>query len=212
MGLRGPRQWYCRGRDGTLGGTILNLKHFVMGAAAAGATILTAAGANATVVTFDDLVGSGSLTTYAGINWAPGSWNFYDSVQPPYNPASNFERVYDFTSNGEFDFSGPVVFNGASFAGYASATVQFQLSLGGSVVWTSGTLAPSGTPTFLASGYSGLVDKVEVLSPQPDFFVMDNVTYNGGAVPEPATWALMLGGFGLAGVTLRRRRAVAVAA
>ncbi|MBU1376339.1 MAG: PEPxxWA-CTERM sorting domain-containing protein [Alphaproteobacteria bacterium] len=29
------------------------------------------------------------------------------------------------------------------------------------------------------------------------------------AVPEPATWALMLGGFGLAGTALRRRRALA---
>ena len=28
-------------------------------------------------------------------------------------------------------------------------------------------------------------------------------------VPEPATWGLMIGGFGLAGVALRRRRAVA---
>ncbi len=34
---------------------------------------------------------------------------------------------------------------------------------------------------------------------------------SGGSVPEPATWALMLGGFGLAGVALRRRQ-VAVAA
>jgi len=32
------------------------------------------------------------------------------------------------------------------------------------------------------------------------------------AVPEPAAWALMIGGFGLAGSALRRRRTVAVAA
>ena len=32
-----------------------------------------------------------------------------------------------------------------------------------------------------------------------------------GAVPEPASWALMIGGFGLTGVALRRRRAAAAA-
>lgn len=32
-----------------------------------------------------------------------------------------------------------------------------------------------------------------------------------GAVPEPATWALMIGGFGFAGAALRRRRAFAFA-
>jgi PEP-CTERM motif len=34
----------------------------------------------------------------------------------------------------------------------------------------------------------------------------------GGGVPEPASWALMIGGFGMAGATLRRRRATVVAA
>ena len=27
-----------------------------------------------------------------------------------------------------------------------------------------------------------------------------------GAVPEPATWAMMIGGFGIAGASMRRRR------
>ncbi len=31
---------------------------------------------------------------------------------------------------------------------------------------------------------------------------------NAPGVPEPATWALMIGGFGLAGAALRRRRSV----
>ncbi|MBP7701996.1 MAG: PEPxxWA-CTERM sorting domain-containing protein [Phenylobacterium sp.] len=31
----------------------------------------------------------------------------------------------------------------------------------------------------------------------------------GGGVPEPATWALMIGGFGLAGAGLRRQRRLA---
>lgn len=36
---------------------------------------------------------------------------------------------------------------------------------------------------------------------------VDNVSVIGGAVPEPASWAMMLGGFGLVGGALRRRRA-----
>lgn len=35
---------------------------------------------------------------------------------------------------------------------------------------------------------------------------------SGAAVPEPATWAMMIAGFGLAGAALRRRREVAVTA
>ena len=43
-----------------------------------------------------------------------------------------------------------------------------------------------------------------------DFFGIDNLTYTlnaapPGGIPEPATWAMMIGGIGMAGGTLRRR-------
>lgn len=40
-------------------------------------------------------------------------------------------------------------------------------------------------------------------------FDWDNDPTFAAAVPEPGTWALMIGGFGMAGATLRRRRALA---
>ena len=41
-------------------------------------------------------------------------------------------------------------------------------------------------------------------------FSLDNVTLNGAAVPEPASWAMMIGGFGLLGAAMRRRTAAKV--
>ena len=42
--------------------------------------------------------------------------------------------------------------------------------------------------------------------------LLDNVTLTISGVPEPATWSLMIGGFGLVGLALRRRPAPASAA
>ena len=39
-------------------------------------------------------------------------------------------------------------------------------------------------------------------------FVLDDISLSGAAVPEPATWAMMITGFGAAGAMMRRRRAV----
>jgi hypothetical protein len=44
-------------------------------------------------------------------------------------------------------------------------------------------------------------------SDRPGGFALDNVVLTGG-VPEPASWALMILGFGGAGALLRRRRAI----
>ena len=50
------------------------------------------------------------------------------------------------------------------------------------------------------TGYGPVIDGVSV-----------SLVSLPGGVPEPASWALMIGGFGLAGAALRRRRAVVVA-
>ena len=178
-----------------------------LAAALLGVAALALAGsANATVVNFDDLSSTGLVADgYAGITWN-GDWTHFDFDQFPYTPASPDQRIYDKEDAG-FSFAAPVVFDGAFFSGYDFAPVHFVLKLGGLTVATSATLAPSDTPTFLSSGYSGLVDEVRVLTPFPDFFVMDDVTFN--SVPEPATWTLMIAGFGLVGAVLRRRRGVA---
>ncbi|MGZ3376092.1 MAG: PEPxxWA-CTERM sorting domain-containing protein [Phenylobacterium sp.] len=184
----------------------------LMAAAVAAAGVMIASGAHATVVNFDDLSGSSSVADgYGGINWG-GAFTYYDSAQDPYTPHSGRERIYgscDCTTDNVFTFAAPVVFDGAWFAGVDGTHNDFQLSLGGVVVATSASLNMSSTPTFLASGYSGLVDKVDIQTSQPGYWIADDITYNGGAgVPEPAAWAMMLAGFGGLGAVMRRRRAV----
>ncbi len=175
-------------------------------AAATVAGLLAAGAANATVVTFDDLSGTDIVPDgYGGIIWN-GVYQYYDDPQSPFTPASPAERAYgacNCLTDNSFFFAAPVTFNGAYFAGQPYATNDFELLLGGVVVATSASLTLSATPTFLASGYSGLVDQVDVQTNSPGHWVIDNITYNG--VPEPGAWALMLIGFGLVGGALRRR-------
>ncbi len=43
------------------------------------------------------------------------------------------------------------------------------------------------------------------------FVQFDNIMLSTGAVPEPATWAMMIAGFGIAGGAMRRRKAATLA-
>lgn len=110
---------------------------------------------------------------------------------------------------------------------YTGGSFNFAFDLGDELFGTtSGELTPIvGMPGFFDSyvhyavtggtgrflGASGAFEGVGVLNrtlPRP----LNNLTLAGEldlpAVPEPSTWALLIGGFGMAGAVLRRRRSV----
>ncbi len=164
-----------------------------------------------TVLTFEDFTPCdnthGNVGVYDGVNFQ-NQFTCYAYAQDPFNPETPPNRVYTSTaaagntSSGTFTFA-PTTFSGAYLAG--TANVFFQLYNGGNLVATSGTLATTSTPTFLASGYSGPVDEVTVSGDGVNF-VMDNVTFGTIATPEPTSLALL--GTGLVGLVpmMRNRR------
>jgi hypothetical protein len=76
---------------------------------------------------------------------------------------------------------------------------------GGHMLWQTGGF------DFTGTGHDTIRLAATVQGNGGVFFDSVAVTGPSGAVPEPAAWALMIGGFGLTGAALRRRR-TAVAA
>jgi len=101
-------------------------------------------------------------------------------------------------------------FNGAN-------TEQWQVSLGNesqsTAVLSNADHGFTGwrqeTFTFTATGSSELLSFLAHGTPEgvPPFSLLDGVKLEAqGAVPEPASWALMILGFGASGVAMRRRK------
>ena len=101
--------------------------------------------------------------------------------------------------------------------GYTGATTdQWQVSLGNethsTAIIANASHGFSGWVhqnfTFTATGASEVLSFLAIGTPNgvPPFALLDGVTLTA-AVPEPSTWALMLGGFAVVGFIARRRRA-----
>ncbi|WP_426102542.1 hypothetical protein [Massilia sp. TSP1-1-2] len=158
---------------------------------AVAALVMAAPMATATVLNFDDLTGIGAMSSYGGFTFS--DWNYYDFAQSPYNPASGQTRLFSLSNKNDFGSATAFTFEGASLAGDARVLVHFNMFRGGALVGSSGTLEVSDRPTFLSSGYAGLVDRVTVFSNKPEYFVMDDLTFNAAvAVPEPGSLALLV--------------------
>ena len=101
-----------------------------------------------------------------------------------------------------------VGFDGANTANYwhvmfgdqSANSSGLSIASGGFSGWQTATM------TFQASGASQVLSFLaQTSSPgAPPFLLLDGV--NLTAVPEPTTWAMMLGGFGLIGFLARRRQ------
>ena len=172
------------------------------------ATAATRESGAGVVVTFDDLPAFTTVQDgYGGINWN-GEWTTL--IQGGYPPKSPPNVIYNNAHNAhtDFNFVAPAVFDGAYVSGYPLSTITFLLFNNGVQVGSSASLSASQTPTFLSSGYSGLVDRVDVFdSGTASHYVLDDVTYHAQAVPEPASLALALAAAGLgAGRSWMRRR------
>ena len=185
-------------------------------------TALALPPAHSSVLTFEDLNPSP-----ASYDVMPSPYNgfaftgWYYGPDTVYTPASGIIDLFidyadpsnpgNFTItdlNNQVTSAAPFIFDGAAFSGYSGVT--FELWLAGSLVHTSASLpdAPGPNPylpAFLASGYSGEVDKI-VVSGVQGYYAMDNFTFHSATntIPEPSTYALALLALGICGVIRKR--------
>ena len=138
------------------------------------------------------------------------AYNIYNNTVPSANP--DIVLKYIGQSDGGFGtISGSATSGGWSTPGYL---VQF-LAVKASnefVLYKLATPASSGFwNTFNITNKRGIAQGLSHLT---YFGIADDGGGDGagGVVPEPATWALLLSGFGMVGFASRRRRAAAVAA
>jgi len=171
--------------------------------ALAGATALTAASAANAAITI------GSSGTTAGSTFtigAPDNAAIPNDVafDTSSNAAGSYTSFFEFSNNqsGFYNFSlitstlGATITLEQLMTGGGGTILQTATGTGNSLSLLTGTLAADTTYRF--SYTSNL--------PTGGGTVSGNASFYTAAVPEPATWGLMLLGFGGMGMVLRRRR------
>ena len=121
---------------------------------------------------------------------------------------SNFDlgsNTISLNITGRSSFFSTAAFNGYEFSGLAAGGVWTGYTLSTNFVGLDASRVQF-TPDALFVNMQG----INAATGDTFTFTLTPGNANGG-VPEPASWALMIGGFGLAGAALRRRRSVVTA-
>ena len=117
-------------------------------------------------------------------NLTPAGWTLISTINGIVGGGEGTQTFFDFT-----DFA---MAAGSTTGIYITAVVDFPLN------YTNGNRA-------IRSGFGRSYAFGSEFSPR-DFNGSITYTIGAGAVPEPASWALLLAGFGLTGAVARRRR------
>ncbi len=125
------------------------------------------------------------------------------------------DRVTSGGAQGSF-FGGTTDFT-TSYSLTAFTDSSFTTAIGGPLVFSKLTpVGPTTLSSFLdvraLSGFTAQYVLYSVVSANGPNTGVSNISFDGtGAVPEPSTWLLLIGGFGMVGFAARRRRDLATA-
>ena len=181
-----------------------------------GAAALMAVGAQAQTIDFGGLTGSNGdgffgpyledgygIVTFGGQVF---EGHVFGNPQPSLVVGSVFGGGNSGTIQASQADSGTFVLNSFDLSaqnGDAGYTVEGYL--GAALVYSFGGNAGGGFSTY--AGNATVVDRVRfILQPTGTSVNIDNLVFQDAAIPEPAAWALMIAGFGLAGSAVRRRK------
>jgi PEP-CTERM motif len=148
-----------------------------------------------------------NITNNTGISWTSLANELFDPkgdgddandplFQPVFVPAG-----WSTSNDGDglsFDQGGSIVRTSSLFP----MTIADELTDNRDFLDFTGAIAPNGSNFTLQFG-------LDALGNDGDFLLSQRVNVLSG-VPEPTTWALLIAGFGVIGVSMRRRQRVAV--
>lgn len=190
----------------------MTLKPLWLLAAVSGICVGTSAQAT-TQIDFETTAGGAPtvLGSSVGVDYAPLGLTFNNAFYAECGGGCPDPSLGAFISSSNFSSPFSVTFS-SLISNFSAVNVSYSSALAtaydgnGAILGTSAASSGQYNGAMLSFGFGGI--KSITFQGNNSGFGVDNFRFDAGvsAVPEPATWAMMLFGFGAIGMTMRRRR------